>query len=143
MNVSDDLRHQLARALESLPRRKTATRRVAGFMDVIRDARDRGVEWAAIAEQLAVIGIARDDGRPLAVSTLALALRRLEERQRPTSTVRSTQSVAPSTKTPTARSAPAGEAEAFSIPEVDALFEIPADAPPAHTIDDLLKELNK
>jgi len=125
----DDLR----RALDAMPGRATASRRLAGVTETVREARSRGVEWETIVRRLAEVGFVRPDGRPLAISTVAYATRPAAARKtRPPIT---TASVPPKTA--------ALPATAFSIPEVDALFETPADAPPVRTIDDYLEELNK
>lgn len=145
--------NQLSRVLAALPERSTASRRLAVMADAIRAARARGVEWAAIVQGLAEAGITRPDGRPLAPSTVAYAIRRLDGKPRtPTAKVQPTQATtvaateapalvsAPSKPIPKPRPPrPAGE---FSLPpEVEAFLSDAEPGNPACEVDNLLKGL--
>ncbi len=137
-------------ALMSAPRKETAARRLVDLAEAIAEARANGVRWADIVQRLASAGITRPDGRPLAVSTVIFAMRRLEERcmsptRRPAAApVKHCEAVPPAGvgRQPDPRPPPA-ESDFVVPPEVEALLQAPADAPPVHTIDDLLKELKK
>lgn len=138
---------QLNRVLAALPERSTASRRLAAMADAIRAARARGVEWAAIVQGLAEAGITRPDGRPLAPSTVAYAIRRLDGKPRtsvPKARPAQVRAVAvmavdaqPKT-TPTPRPQPEMSASIFD--EVEALLAQPSGQPPTPTLDEFLKE---
>lgn len=142
------LSESLRRALADAPRRETALSRLRAVWPQVKEARAASVGWAEIGLRLASVGITRADGRPFSPATLVWAMGRLEGRKRAQgeAVTRFTASTpAPKLATPATPAPshppprPPTNQTAFQVPEVDALFEVPADVPPALTVDDFLK----
>ncbi|HLN22815.1 MAG TPA: hypothetical protein VK558_02400 [Patescibacteria group bacterium] len=147
-DVADsDLRERAKALLMAAPPRDTAARRVAAVLDLVLDARSRGVGWTEIGQRLAAVGIARPDGQPLPASALSLITRRLTGKAvatKPPVQHQAVQTPASKPSPPRQSTPPLGEEGEFSIPEVEALFKKPPeDRPPTTTIDQFLKEKNR
>ena len=136
---------RLRLVLGSLPGRNTIKRRIASMADTIRAARMRGVEWAEIVQGLAKVGLTRPDGRPLAISTVADAMRSLDG-LKPTKANHSQKeekrTAAVHDPPPKPRHQPPGVAGGFEMPQEVEAYLSQADAgSQADAVDELLKDL--